>query len=162
MGGRVVSVPGLASRELVLSIYFLVLLEGFVIQSTTHSSLLPVTVLFAMFDIGGWTSRFPLVLGCLWVRLGCCVLVPLLSRNLCMASAQFGWGCLGLSSLTVDTSLASVSAPLGFASFKQPCIQAERTKLCVMWKLKHVDFFSVREIFGCFPEKIRTVFQQFC
>lgn len=163
MGGRLVSVPGLASRELLLSSYFLVLLEGFVIpRSTTHRSLLPVAVLFVMFDVGGWTSRFPLFVGCLWVRLGCCVLVPVLSRDLCMAPAQFGWGCSGLSSLRVDTSLASVSAPLGSACIKQPCIQAKRTKLCVMWKLKHVDFFSVREIFGCFPEKIRTVFQQFC
>lgn len=34
MGGRVVSVPGLASRELMLSSYFLVLIGGFVIPIT--------------------------------------------------------------------------------------------------------------------------------
>lgn len=79
-----------------------------------------------------------------------------------MAPAHFGWGCSKLPSLRADTSLASTSTPLSFACFKQPCIQAKRTELYVMWKLKQVDFFSVREIFGCFPEKIKTVFQQFC
>lgn len=34
MGGRTVSVPGLASRELMLSSYFLFLIEDFVIPIT--------------------------------------------------------------------------------------------------------------------------------
>lgn len=64
-----VSVPGLARRELMLSSYFLFLLEGFVVPIT--GGLSPLTVLFVIFDIGGWTCRFPLFVRCPWVRLGC-------------------------------------------------------------------------------------------
>lgn len=56
MGGRVVSVPGLASRELMLSSYFLFLKGLF---CTYHRSLLPVTALFVMFDIGDEHADFP-------------------------------------------------------------------------------------------------------
>lgn len=113
--------------------------------------------------LGDGCANFP----CLWgvpewdqgALLGC-VLVPLLSRDLCMAPVQFGWRCSWGGSSQGWHFLGKYISSLELC-FKQPCIQSKRTKLCVMWKLQKVGFFKC-EIFYCFPEKIKTVFQQFC
>lgn len=56
MGGRVVSGP--AWQAGTDAFQLLVFDRG--LCHTHHRSLLPVTVLFVMFDVGGWMCKFPL------------------------------------------------------------------------------------------------------
>lgn len=98
-------------------------------------------------------------LGVLWY---CWVLAPPAQQGpRALHLRSLAWAALGCSLLGLGKQ-NSTSFPLCFACFKQPCIQTKGIKFHVIWKLKQIDFFSVREISGCFPERIKTVFQQFC